>query len=171
MGTVCLAAFSIRLCLAWCLFMFTHLWSAGASNPSANVAGASLTPPCGLQKEHEADPTAGLRLQGDRRLWSQHATSPLPERSKLFDNESCRGPENIIRKDGACVQDILTCMRTSVWPWARPCSRHVSCSHALSHTSLPAVRTSKTRLGSNSYARGRRRLNTACMKPATSLQP
>lgn len=77
--------------------MFTHFWSAGASTHSADDAGASLKPPCGLQEEHEADPMVGLRFRGDRRLWSQHVTYPLPERSKLFDNETCQAP-GLIRK-------------------------------------------------------------------------
>lgn len=66
---------------------------------------------------------------------------------------------------------LLTCMSTSMCPWARPCSSPVSCCHTLSHMPLPGVWTNRTRLGSYSYPRGRRRPNTACMNPDASLQP
>lgn len=82
--------------------MLTHLWSAGASTHSADDAGASLMPPCGLQEEHEEDPMVGLRLQGGRRLWPQHETSPLPERSKWFTTEACWDPELIRKMEQAC---------------------------------------------------------------------
>lgn len=80
-----------------CLFIFTHLWSAGASIHSADDAGASLMPQCDLKEEHEADPTVGLRLQGGRRQWPQQVTFPHPIMRKLFNTEACWDPE-LIRK-------------------------------------------------------------------------
>lgn len=77
--------------------MFTHLWSAGASTLFAVDAGASLKPQCGLLKDHEVDLKVALRPRGEGRLWSQHASSPLPVRIKLFSNDPYWDPE-LIRK-------------------------------------------------------------------------
>lgn len=171
MWTVFLPAVNITGCLAWCVSVYAHSLMVRRSFHSfcrwcRSLSNASMWSARGARSGPKGAAASPRRQETVVATWD--FASSWKEQIIRHWNMSGSWTNH---KDRACEQDILTGMRTSVWPWARPCRRHVSCCHALSHTSLPAVRTSRTRLGLNSYPRGRRRLNTACMKAGTSLQP